>query len=50
MDEAQFNKIIEHQVALILKEMGVCVGDLSSFEYLKHKYKVALMLLCELGD
>lgn len=49
MSEEQFEKIIEHQVELILAEKGLKLCDLSKLEILQQKYRVALMLLCEIG-
>jgi len=37
-------------VKLILKEKGLDKQYLDTIEYLKYKYEVSLMLLCELGD
>ena len=48
MTKEQFEKIIKHQVNMGLKEKGLSEKDLSHFEYLKLKYKVAIKLLCEL--
>lgn len=44
-----FESIINHQVALILKEKGLSTNDLSNVELLRYKYEIALMLLEELG-
>jgi hypothetical protein len=44
-----FENIIEHQVILELKERGLKKGDLSAYEWLSYKYKMALRLLEELG-
>ena len=49
MSEEQFEKIIEHQVELILAEKGLKLCDLSKLEIFQQKYRVALMLLCEIG-
>jgi hypothetical protein len=49
MCEKQFEKIIIHQVNLILQDRRLKTHDLSTLELLQYKYKVALMLLCELG-
>lgn len=48
MNEEQINKIIEHQVFLILQEKGLSRSDLNNHEYLKYKYEVAIKLLLEL--
>lgn len=49
MNEKQFDKIIQHQANLILKDKNITKNDLRDIEYLKLKYEVALQLLCELG-
>ena len=49
MSEEQFEKIIEHQVELILAEKELKLCDLSKLEIFQQKYRVALMLLCEIG-
>ena len=49
MDKSQFEKIIIHQVKMILKEKNLKITDLNNYEILTYKYDVALMLLCELG-
>lgn len=49
MSEEQFNKIVEHQVALMLSEKGLSKRDLDNYEYLRYKYEVAIRLLCELN-
>lgn len=49
MSEEQFDRIIEHQVELILAEKGLKLCDLSKLEIFQQKYRVALMLLCEIG-
>ena len=48
MTKEQFEKIIQHQVNMGLKEKGLSEKDLTHFEYLKLKYEVAIKLLCEL--
>ena len=45
----QFEKIIQHQVNMDLKDKGLMRNDLKDIEYLKLKYEVAIKLLCELG-
>lgn len=50
MNKENFEKIIEHQLILILKEKGLKICDLSGIEILRYKYDISLMLLCELGD
>ena len=49
MSKEQFEKIINHQVVLNLKDKGLTINDLKHSEYIKLKYEVALQLLCELG-
>lgn len=49
MTLAEYEKIINHQVKLILYEKDLKPNDLNFIELLKYKYDVALMLLCELG-
>lgn len=49
MSKEQFEKIINHQVVLDLKDKGLTIKDLKDIEYIKLKYEVALQLLCELG-
>ena len=48
MTKEQFEKIIKHQVNMVLKDKGLSEKDLTQFEYLKLKYEVAIKLLCEL--
>lgn len=50
MSQEQFNKIIEHQVKLMLQDKNLTRNDLDDLEYLKYKYEVAIKLLCELGE
>lgn len=49
MSKEQFEKIIQHQVNMDLKDKGLLRKDLRDIEYLKLKYEVAIKLLCELG-
>lgn len=48
--EKHFEQIIMHQVKLTLKSKGLSIKDLSNCELLKHKYAIAIQLLCELGS
>lgn len=49
MNESQYENLIMHQIKLMLSEKNLTVGDLSNLELLQYKYKIALMLLAELG-
>ena len=49
MNTEQFEKIMQHQVMLMLKEKGLSRGNLNNYEYLQYKYEVAIKLLCEIG-
>ena len=48
MTKEQFEKIIQHQVDMVLRDKGLIRKDLKEIEYLKLKYEVAIKLLCEL--
>ena len=47
MDEKTMDKIVEHQVSLSMARMNINRRDLSDIEYLKMKYQIALILMCE---
>jgi len=47
MDEKTMDKIVEHQVSLSMARMNINRRDLSDIEYLKMKYQMALILMCE---
>jgi len=47
MDEKTMDKIVEHQVSLSIERMNINRRDLSDIEYLKMKYQMALILMCE---
>lgn len=47
--EKHFEQIIMHQTKLMLKSKGLTINDLTHYELLKHKYAIAIKLLCELS-
>ena len=49
MLKKEWEKIIDHQVNLVLKEKGLRIGDLNKHEVGKYRFEMALKLLEELG-
>ena len=49
MNSELFEKIIQHQAMLMLKEKGLSRKDLNNYEFLQYKYEIAIKLLCEIG-
>ena len=49
MIKEEWEKIIDHQVSLLLKEKGLRIGDLDKREIAKYRFEMALKLLEELG-
>ena len=49
MIKEEWEKIIDHQINLVLKEKGLRIGDLNKIEIAKYRFEMALKLLEELG-